>query len=324
MSEENSNDVNTEEHLSLEDCNALLQFPYHKYTAEVKKEINAGISDSKVEVPSIVNNEINSSVSKPAEKVVTDNLKEDLKRFQGKNLAVQEKIVEALSRIETTMQRLDTCRREARTLHKALLKEEKPDKSKRGALLRPISLFAAPYFRDVRGMVPPDNEDTKAKMKNNIINAYLVPPKPWLARENKMLLHGVMSNTLAEILKPYQIKRNYLKEKLKDKNISDSEMQEIKEELISEIEMQMKEIKKIPVTDLLKRRESDIDWMTISATYMEGMRDPEECENMWNNFLSNSINKKPFTAAEDAKLREIAERYNELNWDIIAKELGVC
>ena len=57
---------------------------------------------------------------------------------------------------------------------------------------------------------------------------------------------------------------------------------------------------------------------------MQGTRTPEECEGMWNNYLNFNINKATFSQDEDNKLVNLAEEYNERNWDIIAASLKVC
>ncbi|CAL1292290.1 unnamed protein product [Larinioides sclopetarius] len=56
-------------------------------------------------------------------------------------------------------------------------------------------------------------------------------------------------------------------------------------------------------------------------SWLDGNRTGEECEMMWNNYLSIFIKKGPFTAAEDEKLKQLVEKYNGKNWDAIAEEL---
>lgn len=56
---------------------------------------------------------------------------------------------------------------------------------------------------------------------------------------------------------------------------------------------------------------------------MHGVRTPEECEHMWNNYLNFNINKGMFTKEEDHKLHNLVDDHNEKNWDEIASALKV-
>ncbi len=56
---------------------------------------------------------------------------------------------------------------------------------------------------------------------------------------------------------------------------------------------------------------------------MQGARTPDECENMWNNYLNFNINKDSFTFEEDEILKNLADDHFERDWDTIAKLLKV-
>ncbi|XP_054716166.1 uncharacterized protein LOC129225708 [Uloborus diversus] len=110
---------------------------------------------------------------------------------------------------------------------KAILMKTK----KRNDNSKPISLFAAPYFRDGRGRVPAANEDTMGKRKTCPVDAYLMAPKPWLAAESQKLMDGVADSVLNEALKPYKLRRDHLRNKLKDVNLPEFEEPVIQLEL---------------------------------------------------------------------------------------------
>ncbi|GFS98337.1 myb-related protein A [Nephila pilipes] len=186
---------------------------------------------------------------------------------------------------------------------------------------KPISLFAAPYFRDVKEMCPPDNEDTLAKLRCHDVTAYLQPPRPWIKIELDELKKGVVENAANYIMKQHRIKLEYYRQRLKtDTNLVGSERKKIKF-LWSETKEIIKAIRKQPSEDIINKAKGHIDWMEIAATYLKGDRSDEECEAIWNNYACFTISKQPFTPEEDARLVQMAKDYNGRNWDTIAEKM---
>ncbi|UYV68435.1 SNAPC4 [Cordylochernes scorpioides] len=71
---------------------------------------------------------------------------------------------------------------------------------------------------------------------------------------------------------------------------------------------------------------TELDWMTIATKHnvCEQMKDhhsPEECKQMWNNFLHPSINKKPWTKEEDSQIVTLAKSTGGREWQYIASQL---
>jgi hypothetical protein len=62
--------------------------------------------------------------------------------------------------------------------------------------------------------------------------------------------------------------------------------------------------------------------MKISKIDMNNNWSPNECRLVWFNVVNPKINQEKWTQQEFKNLVELARKYKEKNWDIIAKELG--
>ncbi|GFR15128.1 myb-like protein L, partial [Trichonephila clavata] len=184
---------------------------------------------------------------------------------------------------------------------------------------KPISLFAAPFFRDIKDMHPPDNEDTSAKQRNKDVTAYLQLPKPWIKCELDKLSQGVLESAMEILLKPFKEKETYYKDKMK--NLDGSERKRVKLLLKETIEKRKKESQR-PRAEIVKEVQHRIDWMQVAVRYLESARSDDECEAMWNNYASIFISKLPFSPEEDDRLSKLVKKYNGRNWDAIAEEMS--
>ncbi|GIY91914.1 snRNA-activating protein complex subunit 4, partial [Caerostris extrusa] len=145
--------------------------------------------------------------------------------------------------------------------------------------------------------------------------------KGWLQFEKEKLVDGVMANALSYVVKPYKIKRDHLRDKLKnDKNIEEFEMHQIRKQ-IKKIQKEIRKQSQRSPLDIYQEAEEHIDWLEVSATHMEGSKSYLECEIMWKNCMSISVNKKRPTKEEDARLVDLVQKHNGENWDLIAEEL---
>ncbi|XP_055952564.1 snRNA-activating protein complex subunit 4-like isoform X2 [Argiope bruennichi] len=235
------------------------------------------------------------------------------------NMKLQYAVNKLLSKVQYT---LDKRRKDKIAVEEYLEEVDNKNqltKLKAKKYFKPISLFASPYFRDVRGMAPPENEDTTKKRENHDITAYVQPPRPWMLFEKHMLINAVYSNCLGFILKPYKTRRNYLRDKLKDdlKNLTEAEEASLKKQ-IKEIEKEINKQCRKYRDEVIIEAKDHIRWHEIA---LDGYRTGDECEIMWNNYMSIFVKKDPFTEEEDRKLKELVEKYSGKNWDAIAEEL---
>ena len=67
---------------------------------------------------------------------------------------------------------------------------------------------------------------------------------------------------------------------------------------------------------------NSIDWMKISASYMNEKFTDSECKSKWILHSSPSVNKSPWKSNEVKNLMSISKKYGKQNWDEIAIELG--
>ncbi|XP_055953821.1 uncharacterized protein LOC129989356 isoform X1 [Argiope bruennichi] len=245
-----------------------------------------------------------------------------LKSCLSANRKLKEKLTEVLEKIRNSLDENETLMKK--------FQEAKADEIARRECREPLlatrALFLSPYFAEPGpiGICPPQNEDTIAKLRNNDITAYYHPPNPWSSYEKSKLLKSVYEVSLDYALKPYTQRLDFLKDKIKEqrKNGCLIKYQEIEmKEEIARIKYNIKEKCKKSTKEIIKEAGENIDWMRISAQFFDGRRSEEDCEFMWNNCLNIFVNKKPFSTAEDKKLKEIAKKHHERNWDLIAEEL---
>ncbi|KAG8193966.1 hypothetical protein JTE90_013661 [Oedothorax gibbosus] len=310
------------EELSLDDCDALLKFPYQDYVQDKRKGVNfSDIPELGISANLSLNDDSSQSdvsVDKTSENVTSDDIKV-IEASLAKTRAMLKSLIEDMTRLEG----FSTKNKNKLILVNEHLKKDEKSRSllDKNRVSKPIRLFAAPYFRDINGRDPPDNEDTILKTKNCDVTAHNHPPRQWTPAERDKLVEGVGANALSFILKPYKAKRDFLKSKMKDKDATDEDIANLKKQIIS-IEKQMKAQSERKYKDLVAEANDNIDWMVISATDLEGHRTEEECKLLWDNYLCPFVNKEPFTRAEDDELKHLAEKHNRRNWSAVTAELS--
>ncbi|XP_047126690.1 uncharacterized protein LOC105845985 isoform X1 [Hydra vulgaris] len=182
-----------------------------------------------------------------------------------------------------------------------------------------IGKFSNPYFKDGTALGPPDNEDTKEKKAAALWTpSFTKPSKPWKKKETILLEDGVYNNNLEKMLAPLMEKLKKIEKENKEcvKNGRPKLDKSIRAKVMAEI----KEIKEIPRAELLKDS-SDIDFFKISKNYLPA-RDEFELQLHWCNVLHPSINQSKFTKEEDSKIIKLAKKYENCEWEKIAKEIG--
>ncbi|GFS98341.1 transcription factor MYB3R-5, partial [Nephila pilipes] len=306
-----------QEEFTLEDCEELLSFPYHEYISTNKqRDIEKCIPDS-----GIFSNASNDTedISEADPVIESRDCAEDqhlVESCLSTNLRFQAKLTEAIHKLQAALQKNQTKREK----FQKLIDENKLNHPRCTKL---YATFSAPYFTDVRRMVAPENEDTKTRKARfkNVENAAVVKAtRRWNEHEKENLRKGVYATALRHVLKPLYIRLDYLNSKLDDSSIYIYEKRVLEEE-IRNVESDIQIQSNRPYDEIVSEAKDHVDWMEVSATYLDGSRDDNECEMMWTNYASTLINKKPFSREEDAQLRQLAEEHNERNWDSIAEKL---
>ncbi|XP_043838843.1 snRNA-activating protein complex subunit 4 isoform X2 [Dromiciops gliroides] len=184
-----------------------------------------------------------------------------------------------------------------------------------------VGHFMKPYFKDkVTGVGPPANEDTREKATQGIKSFEDLIVTKWKTWEKTLLRKSVMSDHLQRLLQPKLLKLEYLNQKL-DK-VSNSMEKQILEKQIKNTEKEIEDINQLPEESLLGDRLDERDWEKISNINFEGSRSADEIRKFWQNCEHPSINKQAWVEEETKRLKEIAAKYNYLEWQKIAAELG--
>nr|XP_020837548.1 snRNA-activating protein complex subunit 4 isoform X2 [Phascolarctos cinereus] len=184
-----------------------------------------------------------------------------------------------------------------------------------------VGHFMKPYFKDkVTGIGPPANEDTREKATQGIKSFEELIVTKWKTWEKTLLRKSVMSDHLQRLLQPKLLKLEYLNQKLE--KVSNSMEKQILEKQIKNTEKEIEDINQLPEESLLGDRLDERDWEKISNINFEGSRSADEIRKFWQNCEHPSINKQAWVEEETKRLKEIAAKYNYLEWQKIAAELG--
>lgn len=173
-----------------------------------------------------------------------------------------------------------------------------------------------PYFKDVRYFRSPRSLETIRKHANGIVSSYYFQAQPkWTLNDQSMLKMAIKQN----FNKVRIDARNKVIENLRTViNTCDDDQ---KEGLLKCVDDKIKEIAVIKNEDVFPNDDSDLDWNEIAHEF-SGRHSAGPCQAFWTIYLNPKINSKTFSKDELKKLKEIAEKYKEQDWDRIALELG--
>ncbi|XP_042335277.1 snRNA-activating protein complex subunit 4 isoform X2 [Sceloporus undulatus] len=181
--------------------------------------------------------------------------------------------------------------------------------------------FMKPYFKDkTSGIGPPANNDTREKAKQGIKSFEELITIKWKSREKQLLHDSLVSDRLHRLLQPKLLSLSCLSEK--QAKSKDEMEKQILEKQIQEKEHEINDINLLPEETLLANRYEKHDWDKIANINFEGTRSATELRKYWQDSEHPNINKKEWSVEEIEKLKEIATRYNYLDWGAIAQELG--
>ncbi|KAL0979725.1 hypothetical protein UPYG_G00188750 [Umbra pygmaea] len=183
-----------------------------------------------------------------------------------------------------------------------------------------LGSFMKPYFRDkLTSMGPPPNPETREIMNKRVRPLNKLNMKKWVGWQKTLLINAVVNDSMKRMIQPKLSKVEYLTQKMtKAENMERQMLQK----QISEIQREIETISELKENELMGGRYDDHDWQKISNIDFEGLRESEEIQSFWQNYLHPSINKTSWKDNEIEMLKEVAQKHMHCNWNQIADELG--
>lgn len=182
-----------------------------------------------------------------------------------------------------------------------------------------MAAFLPPYFKDTRGLHPPENEDVRSRKKLGLTNQAWTPsPKTWTSPELKLLKESVIMQHVCRVTRPLleeidQLQRQ--KEALyqtQDSALLDSDG--INQRIL-ELRLQLEDTK-----SMFPLRNQDLDWMRI-AVQVPTTRSDNECRLKWNNDVHPDINRCPFSQEEQETIKKLVIEKG-FDWNFISNALS--
>ncbi|KAL3284939.1 hypothetical protein HHI36_019071 [Cryptolaemus montrouzieri] len=209
------------------------------------------------------------------------------------------------------------CRHNIECLSKSIHQKESVDNQ---AMV--LTRLAAPYFKTKTKMFSSNpNKDTLERKQNGELSIYhnIMTPK-WSRNECENLVSAVKLTYNHNKQKTLLRKISGLKYKIEieDDSISGGIVEEIKI-----LETEQNEVEQLGSEDVPPLGSDDyIDWEHIASEYLNGKHTALECRAFWHIYLHPEINKSNWIEEENTKIKELAKKYNQQDWDRIALELN--
>ncbi|KAG8447512.1 hypothetical protein GDO86_014858 [Hymenochirus boettgeri] len=184
-----------------------------------------------------------------------------------------------------------------------------------------IGRYMKPYFKDkITGLGPPTNVDMQDRASLGIKAYEEFACRNLKSDDYEELKRAVYSDSLQRMLQPKLLKVEYLQQKMA--KTEDEVQKKIISKQICEAEKEIEDINQLPEEAIFGKRTDERDWDKISNIHFSGELTADRVRQIWQNKGHPGINKGEWTKEEFLKLSEIAERYDYLNWEAIAQELG--
>ncbi|PSN48420.1 hypothetical protein C0J52_08626 [Blattella germanica] len=178
--------------------------------------------------------------------------------------------------------------------------------------------FGIPYFKDHDHFHCPLNSDHFQKRATKELVVLDLPPLRQWRLPNKLKLECAIKNEeISNRLTDVEARKQAI---LNGHDYSESAMHEL--QMLNECNLIYLTNKSLAELVCSESSRKEYDWMKISAQDLQGHHTPDECRAMWHNYLHPKIKKTKWSTEEDNKLIELANKYNNQNWDAIANELG--
>eukprot|EP01137_Pigoraptor_chileana_P004953 Opistho-2@47347 len=161
--------------------------------------------------------------------------------------------------------------------------------------------FIGPYFVDVNGEAPPDNEDAAEKRVLTAKAPVTHRTRKWTEAEQAALAQGVRQKNQELLMRPLQEEARAGRPG-------------------AEIARRLEAIRAIPHREL-EMNFRGIDWDRLASVHVPG-RSGLDCRIQWLNNDHPVINKGPWTKHEDRTITRLAREKGELHWEAVAQALG--
>lgn len=192
----------------------------------------------------------------------------------------------------------------------------------------PVTVFYAPYFKDVNLYTHPPNEDTLLRQEKGELDLYLTNPRELTEPEKNALVAAVREDAICKKLKYLVEEEKNVLMQMRVAGISMQERIELRSRLRKLIAEET-DIKNLPDSELFKNATEEYDWMKITAQAFNRTIPETTCRLMWLSCLHPSINRGKWSRQEDRRLKELVDQPDKeglmrprKDWDWIASELG--
>lgn len=184
-----------------------------------------------------------------------------------------------------------------------------------------LTIFNAPYFKDVNLFSHPSNADTKAKRGAGELDHYIANPREWSAADKTKLTNAVRQEAIDVLMKPVLEEERKLLLQIRSAGTSAAD-NDLMTERMQKLMVHEEDIKSLGDDVLFKDRYFDYDWLKIAAQTFQRDVTATCCRLMWVNALHPSINKGSWSRSEDKKLKMLAVAHGKKDWDAVAEQLG--
>ncbi|XP_055306417.1 snRNA-activating protein complex subunit 4 [Sitodiplosis mosellana] len=171
-----------------------------------------------------------------------------------------------------------------------------------------------PFFKDRKGGAPPQSAEylKRTEKGDEIFPLDLEKRCVWLPRDKVQLVQGVKKQVIT-----------YLQSQNRTK-IRKTVGKRCASELSARIQNESSSFESMHLKDLLKKTEGSnfrINWLDVSMNALDDRHPPNECMGMWYGYLMPTLNRQPWTPAEEDKLLNAANDFEHQDWAEIAKEV---
>ena len=128
----------------------------------------------------------------------------------------------------------------------------------------PVTVFHAPYFKDVNLYTHPPNEDTVSKQFNGELDLYLTNPRELTQTEKNNLVDAVREDAINKRLAHLVEEEKLVFNQMRKAGISEKEKMELRDRLRKLIAEET-DIKSLPDSVLFSDINEEYDWMMIVA-----------------------------------------------------------
>ena len=192
----------------------------------------------------------------------------------------------------------------------------------------PVTVFYAPYFKDVNLYTHPPNVDTKKRRANNELDLYLTNPRELNETEKTSIVDAVREQAIEKRLKALIEEEKEVLKSMRQAGISQLEKMELRTRLRKCI-AQETDIRGLSDAVLFSNPSEEYDWLKIAAQAFNRSVSAQTCRLMWLNQLHPTINRGRWTREEDKRIKELINEPDEdgllrprKDWDKIATRLG--